>query len=124
MSNLLDSLAKGVTPCEPGCQVIARLLSTLCGFLMLMGTHCRVPRGKEDYCLSQTALTKLRSQAAASTRDWAAKNGALAAEKDSLIRQHVSLKAGLSAFRASQALRLKQLSVSRCQHVSLSCLPK
>lgn len=63
---------------------------------------------------SQAALSKLRSQAAVSAREWAAKNGALASEKDSLIRQHVSLKAGLSAFRASQALRLKQLSVSRC----------
>lgn len=61
----------------------------------------------------QATLAKLRAQSSAATRDWGARNARLAAEKDAVVREHVMLKAGLGSFRATQALRLKQLSVCR-----------
>ena len=64
-------------------------------------------------CSQQTTLGKLRHQYVAATRDWNAQNGRLSVEKDTVVREHVSLKAGLGSFRALQALRLKQLSVCR-----------
>ena len=83
-------------------QRLRRILLRLVGFLRLMAG-----------ATWQGTLAKLRAQSSAATRDWNVKNGRLAAEKDAVVREHVLLKAGLGSFRASQALRLKELSVRR-----------
>ena len=75
--------------------------------------HVAVSRSAKPSRMRQATLGKLRAQYAAATRDWNAKNGRLSVERDSVVREHVSLKAGLGSFRATQALRLKQLSVWR-----------
>ena len=72
------------------------------------------PRMMLLFVMRQATLAKLRAQSSAAMRDWSARNGKLAAEKDAVVREHVMLKAGLGSFRATQALRLKQLSVCRC----------
>lgn len=59
----------------------------------------------------QEALQHWRTKIATNEREWQERNRALRNEKEIMTRHYAKLKASMDAFRASQADRLKQLSL-------------